>query len=400
MIGRCLYGVDINPMAVELCKVSLWMEALEPGKPLSFLDHHIQCGNSLLGATPALLARGIPTRRSSRSRGTTRPTCRDLRKQNRDERRGQADDVRPLREVGPAGTARQPRPGPDADSQRSPDDTIAGVHAKETAYAELVRSSDYKSGHLLADAWCAAFVIRKEKVDDLQPRIAITEKTFRAHRAEPPRRPGPCRTRFARLAKQYQFFHWHLAFPDVFQPLERVGDEDILGWRGGFDVVLGNPPWERIKLQEQEWFAERRPEIAQAPNAAARRRMIAQLAEADPALYQAFLDDRRRAEGESHLVRDSGRFPLCGRGDVNTYTIFAETNRQLICREGRVGCIVPSGIATDDTTKFFFQDLIRSQSLASLHSFENEEFLFPGVHHSTKFCLLTLTGPRAARAGG
>ena len=86
--------------------------------------------------------------------------------------------------------------------------------------------------------------------------------------------------------------------------------------------------------------------------------------------------------------------PLCGRGDVNTYTIFAETNRQLIRREGRVGCVVPSGIATDDTTKFFFQDLIRSQSLARLHSFENEEFLFPGVHHSMKFCLLTLTGPQ------
>ena len=171
-----------------------------------------------------------------------------------------------------------------------------------------------------------------------------------------------------------------------------MAGEDILGWQGGFDVVLGNPPWERIKLQEQEWFAERRPEIAKAANAAARRKMIAQLSEHDPALYQAFLDDRRRTEGESHFVRHSGRYPLCGRGDVNTYTIFAETTRHLIRPEGRVGCIVPSGIATDDTTKFFFQDLIRSRSLASLYSFENEEFLFPGVHHSTKFCLLSLSG--------
>lgn len=179
----------------------------------------------------------------------------------------------------------------------------------------------------------------------------------------------------------------------MFQPLNQFDDDDVLGWRGGFDVVLGNPPWERIKLQEQEWFAERRPEIAKAPNASARHRMIAELVEHDPALHRAFLDERRRAEGESHIVRHSGRYPLCGRGDVNTYTIFAETNRQLIRPEGRVGCIVPSGIATDDTTKFFFQELIRSRSLASLYSFENEEFLFPGVHHSTKFCLLSLTGP-------
>ena len=60
VIGHCLYGVDVNPMAAELCRVSLWLEAIEPGKPLSFLDHHIRVGNSLLGATPALLAKGIP----------------------------------------------------------------------------------------------------------------------------------------------------------------------------------------------------------------------------------------------------------------------------------------------------------------------------------------------------
>ena len=86
--------------------------------------------------------------------------------------------------------------------------------------------------------------------------------------------------------------------------------------------------------------------------------MIEALRNADAALYEAFLDDRRQAEGESHFMRSSDRYPLCGRGDVNTYAIFAETNRMLINTTGRVGCIVPSGIATDDTTKLFFADLI------------------------------------------
>ena len=108
----------------------------------------------------------------------------------------------------------------------------------------------------------------------------------------------------------------------------------------------------------------------------------------------AFQEDRRTAEGESQLVRRSGRFPLSGRGDVNTYPLFAELDRQLIATSGRVGIIIPSGIASDDTTKVFFQDLIRTRALVSLHSFENEEFLFPAVHHSTKFCLITLTGPQ------
>ncbi len=127
-----------------------------------------------------------------------------------------------------------------------------------------------------------------------------------------------------------------------------------------------------------------RPDIANAANAAQRRRMIAALAYKDLATYTAFLEDQRQATGESHLVRNSGRYPLCGRGDVNTYAIFAETMRLIIGSTGRVGCIVPSGIATDDTTKYFFRDLMESHSLVSLYGFENEEFIFPGVDHATE----------------
>jgi hypothetical protein len=169
---------------------------------------------------------------------------------------------------------------------------------------------------------------------------------------------------------------------------------------GGFDVVLGNPPWERIKLQEKEWFAAHRPDIAAAANAAARHQMIKALSTEDPALYGTFLEARRQAEGESHLVRASGCYPLCGRGDVNTYTIFAETNRLLLAPTGRVGCIVPSGIATDDTTKYFFQELMETRSLASLCDFENRSGLFPDVDSRMKFCLLTLTGPQRPAVHG
>ena len=157
-------------------------------------------------------------------------------------------------------------------------------------------------------------------------------------------------------------------------------------------MVLGNPPWERIKLQEREWFASRVPEIAHAPNAAARHRLIAELEQTDPEILAAFLDARRQAEGESHLIRNSGLYPLCGRGDVNTYAVFAELMKNIISPVGRVGCVIPSGIATDDTTKFFFQDIIDQQALVSLYDFENREAIFTGVHRSYKFCLLTLTG--------
>ena len=141
--------------------------------------------------------------------------------------------------------------------------------------------------------------------------------------------------------------------------------------------MLGNPPWERVKLQEKEFFAGH-PEIAGARNAAARKRLIAALEAEDPPLYASWLAALRKADGESHLLRTSGRYPLCGRGDVNTYAVFAELMRSLIGRRGRVGCIVPTGIATDATTQFFFRDLVETRSLASLFELRERGVHLPG----------------------
>ena len=170
-------------------------------------------------------------------------------------------------------------------------------------------------------------------------------------------------------------------------------ENEQTGWNDGFDVVLGNPPWERIKLQEKEWFAERRPEIAAASKAAARRKLIERLAQDEPALHDAFLNSRRVAEGTSQFVRKSGRYPFCGIGDVNTYALFAEYNRDLLARHGLAGFIVPTGIATDDTTKLYFADLMSKRNLAAFYGFENEAKLFAGIDHRVNFCLLVLSIP-------
>lgn len=397
VIGRCIYGVDVNEMAVELCKVSLWMEALEPGKPLSFLDHRILCGNSLLGATPALLKKGIPDDAFKPIEGDDKKTCAEFKKRNKQEREtGQTSLL--FDDTG----AVWPQLGKLAACMTRldsiSDGSITGIQLKQEQYYQCINSSSYIHNHILADTWCAAFVWKKT----VQFPYPITEEVYRKIEQNPDGIPIWMRNEIQQLANKYQFFHWHLAFPDVFHvPSNGENPEnEQTGWSGGFDVVLGNPPWERVKLQEKEWFASRSPEIANAPNAATRRRIISALANEDPSLYKAFLEDRRKAEGESHFVRDSLRYPLCGRGDVNTYAIFAENMRLVLGQTGRVGCIVPSGIATDDTTKLFFQDIMDTQTLVSLYDFENREGLFPAVDSRMKFCLLTLTGAgRRAEAG-
>jgi hypothetical protein len=251
IIGRCVYGVDLNEMAAELCKVSLWMEAMASGKPLSFLEHRIKVGNSLLGTTPALLRRGISDPAFDAIEGDDKKVCTQYRKRNRDERCGQRTmfdrfEDPPWRRLGNFAEAMLWLDTP-------ADDTLDGVRAMENRYADWVSSSDYESGRLLADAWCAAFIWKKVRPAQAESFLEpITEKTLRAIEENPHKVPDCIRAEVRRLTGQYRFFHWHLAFPNVFLPLEAIDDEDVLGWSGGFDAVLGNPPWERIKLQEQE----------------------------------------------------------------------------------------------------------------------------------------------------
>ncbi len=461
VIGRCLYGVDRNPMAAELCRVSLWLEALEPGKPLSFLDHHIRVGNSLLGATPELIEAGLPDETFNPIQGDDRKLCSGLRRKNRGER----EDVQHVMDLMVA----EP-PGPEygsiaslsRDIDESPDDTLDEVRRKAARFQRLIVSPRYRRRQRVADAWCAAFVQPKRAGDD--PALCITTRTVRRLQADPGSgidpgagngldadsgpgagigtyvNPDPGadtdsdtgartgtyadsdagtrtsldldfdldagtgagtgagtspgadalspaqRREVERLTRRYRFFHWDLAFPEVFE-------------NGGFDCVLGNPPWERVKLQEKEWFAERKPEIADAPTSAARKRMIETLKTDDFPLYRRFLDDLRESEGWSHLMRNTGRYPLCGRGDINLYAVFAECMRNVVNERGRTGCVLPTGIATDDTTKFFFQDVVEIRALASVFDFENRSGLFPDVDSRMKFCLFTAGSGRRTAIG-
>ncbi len=175
---------------------------------------------------------------------------------------------------------------------------------------------------------------------------------------------------------------WRAAFPAVF------GREG----RSGFDGVVGNPPWERLKLQEREFFAYPAPRIAGAVSAAKRRELIAGLEAANPALFARYASAVASADRVLAHVRASGEFPLTAKGDINTYMLFAELARKLVAPAGRVGLLIPSGIATDDTTKEFFAELMNSKSLRLLYDFENRLRVFPDVHSAFKFSILLFGG--------
>jgi hypothetical protein len=425
VISHCIYGVDINPMSVELCKVALWLEAMEEGKPLSFLDHHIRCGNSLLGATPALIAEGIPDDAFNAIEGDNKKACAALKKLNARERKGfgelfEAEDRAAFERLQQAAVT----------VENLPDDSVTAVEQKSAAFDKLLHDCDFEKAVMLANLWCASFVICKRIAEDQMP-LSLAAPAVEAKEQPAPTQTGLFGETFQppaaksktaakvtaqpsglaeaigitsghlrdyakgaalpdglmkearQLAEQYNFFHWHLAFPEVFQ-------------HGGFGVILGNPPWERVKLQEQEYFASRSDEIANAPNAASRKRLINALPITNPLLWADWSSASRESEGQSHFLRDSGRYPLCGRGDVNTYALFAEHNLISLQPSGQAGFIVPTGIATDDTTKQFFQRIVDDGRLVALFDFQSGPGLFGAIGHGTfKLCLLTLRGSKS-----
>jgi hypothetical protein len=383
VLAHCLYAVDYNPMAVELCKVSLWINAAVEDAPLNFLDHHIKFGNSLVGVPPlngtarasdspeadsAARFPNLPDEAFTPVADDDKKLARSARDDNRKARDGQLmlwqmTQVETPEDLGAWSEL----------TQLAEDDPKAA----EARYLSLLETDDFQRRKLAADLWTAAF-FWTFKSDGAR---APTTQSVRQAQVDPKLLPADLLQAAQKLANRLRFFHWGLEFEDVFSQ------------NGGFDVILGNPPWERLALQEQEFFSTRSLAIANAANKAARQRLINNLSNIDPLLAIEFADAKRVAEAEGKFVRGSGRFRLSATGDVNTYVVFSELVYNLINSLGRAGIVVPTGIATDDTTKLFFQELIQSERLVSLYDFENRKNIFPGVGHGrSRFCLLTISG--------
>ncbi len=410
VLAHCIFGVDLNPMAVELAKVSLWINAAVPDQPLNFLDHHLKCGNSLIGAPisadpkglgdPSGLGLSIPTEAFREKTGDDPAYAALIRRRNSRELEAWQNKavqlpIFRLTIFEPGGAVYEVYHQVEALAEAQPN------MARER-YAAYLTDADTQRERLIADAWTAAFFWPLTPDAPEPP----TQATFARLRDEGPAALTDAqRALAAQLATEHRFFHWHLEFPGVFDAGRTTNDEDVPAIRNqqsavrnrpssGFTVLLGNPPWERIKLQEKEFFGARSEPASQqaaaAATADARRKAIAALQASAPAVWAEYRASLRRAECESHFLRASGRYPLGGVGDVNTYAVFAELDRGLLAPGGRAGIIVPTGIATDFTYREFFADLMRGSDLASLYDFENRRGIFPGVHRSYKFSLLTL----------
>lgn len=372
VLQNCIFGVDKNWLAVELCRVTLWMAALEPGKPLTFLENHIRLGDSLIGVLSGEdMADGIPNDAYIPLTGDSKPLCSELKSANKHSRKATGSVFDQPREVALANAQ--------LEFHFMREDSPAEIDRKRKAWQANQAAMAKDASRLQADLFVSAFV--SVKAPDNRTSVPVSGDLSKIH--------WPCMSpemeaNRQKLRRQFKYFHWHVQFADVMAS-------------GGFDVVFANPPWERFKIQEKEFFAVRYPKIAAAPNKAQRDKLIQALNSessnaAEMALFRDFQMAKRKSEAITHFARKSGRFPLTGRGDLNSYPLFAELCLQLLKPTGRAGLVVPTGIATDSSTKKFFGSIVNENRLVSLFDFENREKVFRGVHSSYKFCLLTLAG--------
>ena len=375
VLKRCIYGVDKNPLTVELAKVSLWLHSFTVGAPLSFLDHHLRRGDSLVGLRVAEAREYL--RQSGGLFATNAIAAAETA----------TDFMQSLEEIS------------DAD--------VAEVQESAALFRSIEETtSDLRS---LLDFVCglrwrtAGMKVKQRKVFEapmVETLGADPQNTFkllaRGPDGVPVDSPGAMhssRPAFGvmwdesrSITEREGFLHWEAAFPGVWR-----------GWqddspKGGFDAVIGNPPWDRIKLQEVEWFATRAPEIALEPTAAARKAAIKRLRKQDAPLAAEFDAAKARADDLSQMVRKSGHYPLLGAGDINLYSLFVERAMNLVKPDGFLGLLTPSGIYADKTAAKFFKSVSTSGRLASLFDFENKKIFFKDVHASFKFCAITFGG--------
>ena len=370
----CICGVDRNPMAVELTKVAFWIETVDPGLPLGFFDAQIRCGDALLGVFDLkVLEEGIPDAAYKPLTGDDRNVAKFYDRANKDAKKGQSTfDFTGGRSDLPAA----PLSIEFSDLRGLPEDSVADVEVKAKAYRSLRKQDAFLRARMGCNVYTAAFLLPKTgevPSGESERSVPTSQDVWLAVGQGKWRKPI---MENAKVATQAQAFHWPLEFPDI------IGD-------GGFNVVLGNPPWEVIQVSDEEYFSARLPEIAKMKGAA-RKRAISELEIESPhefALYQAA---KRTAAAQNEFARSAGRFDLSAQGKINTYALFSELSLRLVKSEGRTGVIVPTGIATDATTAPFFAHLVEKKLLVRLVDFVNRSGLFPSVHRSFKFCLLTL----------
>lgn len=423
VISKCIYGVDINPMAVELARMGLWLEGFAENEPLSFLDHHLQVGNSLLGVMDLETVKLGIDNDAYKPQSTefaefscaTKEVCAALKKQNTAERKQLNKDDHVRYTALGADTSTEIAANAFATLNKLSATDLENEKAKQQIFEKYCQAIRLTPVYRACDLQIAAYLCPKTaQTQHLVPTSYDIARMCSNDLIEANSPEMQAKCEFAhQICEQNKVLHWPFMFPEAMS-------------QGGFDCVLGNPPWEKMATEDIQWFATRIPAIVEAQNASQRKAMIKALAEGkwfqqyqantvnlqqysknpedqanfERQIFAEYMQAVYQTGAQSTLIHlgaeSGGRFPLTGDGIANLFALFAELYFNLRCEQGAAGIVVPVGLISDYGSRRFSQKLFAGQLASSVYHFNNTENIFPAVHSSYSFILLTMRPAKQA----
>jgi hypothetical protein len=337
VMKRCVFGVDVNPLAVELAKLSLWLDSFTIGTPLTFLDHHIRSGNSLIGLW-------IESLKTTKSGNLSLDVW--------------TDDVESM-----GNTLYQ--------ISLPADLTLSEFKRNKESYTEFREKS--KALRVMLDMATAGIINRN--LQENQPKnLSLIEETIRRNKLKNFDWSKPILDSIS-YSKRYNFFHWELEFPDAYS------DE-----RRGFDLVVMNPPWDAVKPNDDDFFSQFDVQFRKIGNKQDKNKVKKKLLSEKEVneKYEKYLQE---IQDKVAFYKNSGQFVKRGAGDTDSWKLFLERASNLLTDKGTLSIIIPSGIFTNDGGQELRNEILQNK-IRYLYEFENKYGIFPAVHRSYKFVLL------------
>ena len=378
VLKKCVYGADKNFIAVELAKLSLWLHTFTVGAPLTFLDHHLRCGDSLFGEL------GVEARKRFE-----KMRCGMAAQEEFNNAESATEEMFQIEQLS--------------------DSDIAQVEASKQKFGKMrekAKKMEYAMSLLQCLRWMKVIYednpsryqkcltsasnilldLFKKKKDNGK----INKKADNGLDSNDIKFQQEAEAIMARES----FMHWEVAFPGVWQ---KWGSNKYR--KGGFDAIIGNPPWNRIKMQEVEWFAMRMPEVSMHATQSARKTAIEKLRKKGHPIIADYEKARLNTSCALTVAKtkddDGGYYPQLGKGDTNIYALFVERALTLANPDALVGLLVPSGIYGDKTSSEFFSSIASSKRLHTIFDFTNRpNHFFPDVDSRFKFCIFIFGGKR------
>jgi hypothetical protein len=374
---RCLFGVDLNPTAVQLARVALWIESVAGDRPLTFFEHHVRCGNSLLGTWMDRL---------------DQPPVPALARGARAAQLGLFEDQvrRALQRA--------------ADLRRTIDQSRADDLRREGIEPDSIEEQSFKK-HLLEEAErmldAAKLLFHLRSAAAFEPRIwkewetlcGLIEEPGALHRHAEARPWWPA---FRAVLDRERFFHWELEYPEVF-----LGDAGA-----GFDVVLGNPPWDKVKPDRKEFYGAYDVLIRAFVGGELDRR-IAELRRSSPGLDEQFKAYEQRIRTLAACLKKGGDYRFhdwevdgnSTGGDPDLFKFFVERAHRVARPGGRVALVVPSALYNNEGCTGLRHLLLDECVVERFYGFENRRRIFP-IDSRYKFVSLVFRKGGGGGGGG